>query len=91
MLAAIVLTFDHDASREMRNAYGGIGLVDVLAAGTGGAISIDAQVGGVDVDVLQLIGFRHHGDGACRGVNAALGFCRWYALYAMAAGFEFQF
>ncbi|OIQ81230.1 hypothetical protein GALL_370110 [mine drainage metagenome] len=63
----------------------------MLAAGAAGAIGVDAQVGGVDVDVHDLIHFRHDGDGAGRGVDASLGLGFRHPLHAVAAGLEFQF
>ena len=74
----------------MSDAYGRIGLVDVLTTRSGSAEGIDTQVGGIEIDVFDLIDFRHDRDGTGRGVDAALGFCFWYALYAMPSRFEFE-
>jgi hypothetical protein len=46
VLRALVLALDDDARRQVRDAHGGVGLVDVLAAGAGGAVGVDAQVAG---------------------------------------------
>ena len=91
VLGSVVLTFDDDTRRQMRNAHGGIGLVDVLAACTGGAEGIDAQLRRIEHDVFDRVGFRHHGHGAGAGVNAALCLGRRNALHAMAARLELQF
>jgi hypothetical protein len=41
-LRALVLALDDDAGGKVGDADGGVGLVDVLAAGTGGAVGVDA-------------------------------------------------
>ena len=64
MLAAAVLAFDHHACRQVGNTDGGVGFVDVLTAGAGCAEGIDAQVGGVQLDVFEFVRFGHDGDGA---------------------------
>src|ERR1039458_3432068 len=43
VLRAPILALHHDAGGQMRHAHGGIGLVDVLPAGTGSAESIYAR------------------------------------------------
>ena len=48
MLRAVVLAFDDEAGRQVRDAHRRIGLVDVLAAGARRAERVDAQVGGID-------------------------------------------
>ena len=90
VLRALVLAFDHDAGRQVGDAHGRIGLVDVLAAGAGGAVGVDAQVRRVDLDFLDLLELRQdrHRDG--RGVDAALRFGGRHALHAVRAGLEFQ-
>ena len=91
VLRAVVLAFDHDAGRQVRDAHGRIGLVDVLAAGARGAESVDAHLGRIDHHVVDLVGLRHHRHGAGRGVDAALGLGLRHALHAVAAGFELEF
>src|SRR5574343_984814 len=90
VLRTTVLAFGNDAGRQVGDAHRRVGLVDVLAASTGGTEGVDAQVGRVEVDVLDLVGFRHHGNGARRGVDAPLGFGLRHALHAVAAGVELQ-
>ena len=55
VLRAVVLALDHDAGRQVGDADGGIGLVDVLAAGAAGPVGVDAQVGRVDVDRKSVV------------------------------------
>ena len=43
-LGALVLALDDDSGRQVGDAHGGIGLVDVLAAGAGGAVGVDPQI-----------------------------------------------
>ena len=57
VLRALVLHEDHHAARQMRDADGGLGLVDVLAARALGAHRVDLEVRLVDVDV-DLLGLR---------------------------------
>ena len=90
VLRAVVLALDDDAGRNVGDAHRRVGLVDVLAAGAGGAEGVDAQVGRVEIDVLDLVDFRHHRHGARRGVDAALGFGHRHALHTVAAGFELE-
>ena len=55
VLRALVLAFDHDAGGQMGDANRRVGLVDVLAAGAGGAIGIDAQIRRIQVDGFDLL------------------------------------
>ena len=90
VLAAAVLAFDHHAGGQVGDTDGGVGFVDVLAAGAGCAEGVDAQVGRVQLDVFEFVRFRHDGDGAGGGVDTALAFGGRDALHAVAAGFKFQ-
>ena len=74
----------------MGDADGGVGFVDVLTARAGCAEGVDAQVGGVQLDVFQFVRFGHDGNGAGGGVDTALAFGGGDALHAVAARFEFQ-
>src|SRR5258706_333892 len=62
VLRAIILALYHDARRQMRDAHRRIGLVDVLAARARRAVSVDAQVRGIDrdFDVLVHLGIDEH-------------------------------
>ena len=89
VLALLLLHRNDDAGRHMRDPHGAFGLVDVLAAGAGGTVTVDAQIALVDLDI-DFLGFRQHGDGHGRGVDAALAFGGRHALHAVHAGFVFQ-
>src|SRR6185437_2735101 len=79
-----------DAGRQVRDADGGVRLVDVLAARAGGAESVDAQVRRIQLDLLDLVLFRQDGNGDRGGMNASLRLGGRHALHAMGARFEFQ-
>src|ERR1700731_3108018 len=74
----------------MRDANGGVGFIDVLAAGSGRAVRIDAQLRWVQVDRFDFLKFRQNRHRASRGVNSSLRFGRRHALYTMSAGFELE-
>ncbi len=75
--------------RQVGDAHRRVGLVDVLAAGAGRAVGVDADVGVVhlDVDVLRL---RQHRDGGGRGVDTALRLGLRHPLHAVHAALELQ-
>ena len=75
----------------MDDAHRRIGLVDVLAAGARSAEGIDTDLGRVDLHVFEFVGFGHHRDGTCRGMDAALRFGFGNALHAVRAGLELEF
>src|SRR6478609_6612759 len=79
-LALLVLAGRDDAGRQVRDAHGGVRGVDGLAAGTRGAVDVDAQVVGVDLDVdLFRLGRDEHTGGG--GVDAALRLGGGHALH----------
>ena len=90
VLRAFVLAFDHQAGGQMRDADGRVGLVDVLAARAGGAKGVDAQIGRIDLDVVDLVELGQYGHGAGRGMDTALRFGLRHALHAVRTGFEFE-
>ena len=90
VLGALVLAFDDDAGRHVGDAHGGVGLVDVLAAGARGAVGVDAQVRRVDVDGFDFLELREDGNGAGGGVDPALRLGRRHALHAVRAGFKLE-
>ncbi len=90
VLRALFLALDHDAAGQVGDAYGRVGLVDVLAACPGGAVGIDSQIGRVDLDGDLLVRLRQHRHRTGRGVDAPLGLGFRHALDAVSAGFEFQ-
>src|SRR5450631_3266878 len=89
MLRALFLYKDDRAGRQMGDADGGFGLVDVLAAGTLRAHGVDLQIVFVNLDV-NLFHLGQYRDGGSRRVDAAGGFGVGYALHAVHAGFEFE-
>ena len=90
VLRALVLTLDHQTAREVRQAYGGIGLVDMLSTGARGTISIFSDVGFADLHAVDFIDLRHNGHRAGTGVDAALRLRFRHSLHPVRAGFEFQ-
>ena len=74
----------------MGDADGGIGLVDVLAAGAGGAEGVHLEVGGIDVIALHLVHLGHDRHGAGGGVDTPLGLGLRDALHAVGAGLELE-
>src|SRR5260370_30914373 len=64
VLRALALALHDDARRQVGDADRAVGLVDVLAAGTRGAIRVDAQVLVVDLDLDLLVDYRID---PCRG------------------------
>src|SRR2546423_3623719 len=79
VLRAVVLALHDDAARDVGDAHGGLRLVDVLAAGAGSAVDVDAQVGGVDVDLDRLVDLGIDEDAGERGVPAGIGVERAFA------------
>jgi len=69
-LGALGLAAHDDARRQMGDADGRVGLVDVLAARAGRAVGVHAQVVGIDDDGVVLLDFRHYFQGGERGVPA---------------------
>ena len=55
VLGALVLALDHDARRQVGEADGRVGLVDVLAAGALRAVGVDAQVVVGDLTDLDVV------------------------------------
>jgi hypothetical protein len=71
-------------------AHRGIGLVDVLAAGAGSAVGIDAHIGRVDFDIDRFIDFGIDEYAGERGMAAAGRVERRFAHQAMHAGLGAQ-
>ena len=89
MLAALVLTLDDGIGRDVRDADGGRGLVDVLAAGAGRTERVDAQILRVDIEV-ELLRFGQHGHCCGRGMHAALTLGLGHALHTVYAALELE-
>ena len=64
-LGALLLRLHHGVGGQVGDAHGGVGGVNALTARARSAVSVDAQVRLVDLDV-DLLGLGKHGDG-CRG------------------------
>ena len=86
-LGALLLRLHHGVGGQVGDTHGGVGGVNALTARARSAVSIDAQVGLVDLDV-NLLGLGKHGDGCRGGLDAALGLGLGNALDAVHAGLE---
>ena len=73
VLRALLLAGDDDAGRDMGDAHGGIGRVDVLAAGARGAVGVDPAVGLLDLDLDAVVDHRIDPDGGEARVAARVG------------------
>ena len=82
-------TGDHDPAWQVGDPDRRIGGVDVLTARARGAIGVDADIGGGDVDI-DLLGLGQNGHGRRRGMDAPARFGFRHPLHAMHAGFVFQ-
>src|SRR3546814_4879987 len=58
VLRAVALAGDHDAGRDVGQTHRRIGLVDVLATGTRGAVGVDAHVLVEDLDLDGVVDHR---------------------------------
>src|SRR5690606_21057365 len=70
VLGAIVLALHHNTGRNVRQAHGRVGLVNVLATGSAGAVGVYTQVGRVDFDFDRVVDFGVDEDAGERGVTA---------------------
>src|SRR5262249_30608820 len=73
VLRAVVLAHHHDIGRDVGEAHGRFGLVDVLAAGAAGAHGVGAHVRFLDVDLDAVVDHRIDVDAGERGVAAGIG------------------
>ena len=55
MLRAFILALHHDAGREVCNAHGGVGGVDVLTARTARPVGVHLEIVGLDINVDVLL------------------------------------
>ena len=76
MLRAVALALHDDIGGNVGDAHRRIGLVDVLSARTASAVSIDAQVGRVDLDLDGFVDFRVD-EHARKGGVAAVARIEW--------------
>ena len=72
VLRAVGLAGDDDAGRQVGQPDRAVGLVDVLAAGAGGAVGVDAQVLVQDLDLDRLVDHRVDPDAGEARVAARL-------------------
>ena len=89
-LRALVLAGDDDAGGQVRDADRRIGGVDALAALARRPVDVDAQIGFVDLDLLDLLGFGVDQHACGRRVHAALRLGDRNALHPVHAAFELQ-
>ena len=90
VLRSLVLARHDDAGRQVRDADGGVGDVDVLAAGAARAVGVDAEVLVLDLDVDVLGQLRPDEDRGERRVPARRLIERRDAHQPMHAGFGEQ-
>ena len=68
VLAALNLAADHDPGGNMGQAHGRGGLVDLLAAGTGGPVHIHLNIFFTDLHIHIVVNLRHHFNGRKGGM-----------------------
>jgi hypothetical protein len=90
VLAALGLAGHHHAGRDVRDAHGGLGLVDVLAAGARRTVNVGLQVGRIDLDIDVVVDFRRHEHRREAGVAAVVRIERALAHQAVHADFGLQ-
>ena len=89
MLAALVLTLDDRAGRDVRDADGGRRFIDMLAACAARPKGINAQVVRVEVEI-HFLGLGQNSNRGGRGVHAPLAFGLRYTLDAVHAALELE-
>jgi len=90
VLRAVTLALHHDVGREVGDTHRRVGLVDVLSARAAGAVSVDAQVGRIDLDFDGFVHFgidEHAGE---RSMAAVAGIERGFSHQSMHTGFGAQ-
>src|SRR5690606_21079342 len=90
VLRAVVLTLHHEASWQVSDAHGRIGLVHVLPARATRSDRIDAQFGRINSDLGLSVRFWKHGHSASRSVDAALCLGLGHTLHAVRPGLELE-
>ncbi len=90
VLRAVGLAGDDDAGGQVGDADGGVGAVDVLAAGTRGTVGVDLQVALVDVDLDPVVDHGEHPDAGEAGVPPRLAVEGRDAHQAVHAGFGLE-
>src|SRR5882757_1050669 len=90
VLRTVVLAFHHDPGRQVRDAYGRLGLVHVLTTRPRGSKHVDPDLGRIDLDVVDLVSLGQHGNGASRCVDPSLCLGLGHTLNPVSSRFEFQ-
>src|SRR4029453_13804513 len=78
------------SGRQVRHTHRGVSRVDALPAGPRGTLHVDAQLLGLVVATLTVLGFRQYGDRHRRRVSASGTLCHRHALHAMHAALELE-
>ena len=73
MLASAGLADSDYAGRDMRDTDGGVGLLNVLTAGAGGAERVNAQIGRIDFDFERIVDFGNDEHRSKRSMTACVG------------------
>ena len=73
MLRPLVLAGRHDTRGEMGEAHGRVGLVDMLPAGSAGAVGVDPEIGFIDLNLDGVVNFGINEDRGKRSVAAGVG------------------
>ena len=73
MLASAGLADSDYAGRNMRDTDGGVGLLNVLTAGAGGAERVNAQIGRIDFDFERIVDFGNDEHRSKRSMTACVG------------------
>src|ERR1019366_2766555 len=90
VLRALLLAVDGNARRDVRNAHGGLGLIDVLAARAARPHDVDAEILLVDVELDGLVDVWIDEDAGERSMASRLRVERRDAHQAMHAVFRAQ-
>ena len=91
MLASFILAFYDRAGRDMGNTHGRVCFLNVLTAGSGSSVDVNAEVCRINFYLSDFIEFRQHGNGAGRRMNSPLAFGFRNALHAVATAFKLEF
>ena len=88
VLATLLLTLDHRACWNMGNTHRRVSFIDMLTTCPTGTISIDTQVGRVDIHGIINLNLWHHCDRASRSMHPSLAFSLWHPLHPVCATFK---
>ena len=88
ILRTVVLTLYDNPGGNMRNANGGFRPVNVLSAGSRGAVNVNFQISRIDVHI-NFFNLGQNGYGSGRRVHPPLRFRYRHSLYTVCAGLKF--